>query len=85
MIADGRDDDVRGGTLLLDRSATAKALEPRSLLDAIETALLATSLDTVSSPPRIAADTAWSPRCDAWLCSPARSRCQDRIDIRLLS
>lgn len=57
MIADGRDDDVRGGTLLLDRSATAKALEPRSLLDAIETALLATSLDTVSSPPRIAAVT----------------------------
>jgi ornithine cyclodeaminase/alanine dehydrogenase-like protein (mu-crystallin family) len=40
---------------VLDRDATAAALDPRRLLEAVATALVAVAAGTVSAPPRIAA------------------------------
>ncbi|GGX83156.1 ornithine cyclodeaminase family protein [Streptomyces fructofermentans] len=43
------------GVLFLDGARTRAALEPRRLLDAVTTALIAIARDEVSAPPRIAA------------------------------
>ncbi|MEU1039132.1 ornithine cyclodeaminase family protein [Streptomyces sp. NPDC005551] len=43
------------GVLVLDRALTRAALDPRRVMDAVATALIAVSADEASAPPRIAA------------------------------